>query len=235
MQITAQIGNRTVTRDQVLAWEDRRARHVLKRLHLPFVEDRLARRRLLVERKLELGHDGIRAMLAKDLQWSERVARLVCAVSGAKRRFSVCELAVSAGSAEQFAHWFEERSRLGDERPMIDACPDHYIIALDAQGRQVVLETTGGSPFASEFTVDYGDLSSLQTTPDAAFPHQVAGVARLDGLAIGGVRHQFRQDGAGFRARLTVEFPAAMAGFMVSAHQWHLAAEFSNWIEAANA
>jgi hypothetical protein len=117
---------------------------------------------------------------------------------------------------------------------MIDACPDHYIIALGSNGRQVVLETTGGSPFVSEFIVDYADISSLQSLQDPAFPHQVAGVARLrDGLAIGGVRHQFRQIGAGFQARLTVEFPMAMMGFMAAEHQWHLAAEFSNWIEAA--
>lgn len=234
MRIVAQIGDRTHQRDAVLAWEDRRARSVLKRMGLPVSPDRAGRRLALSEKKLDLGHDAIRAMLKRDLIWSERIARIVCAMSGARRRFSVCELSVSSGSAEKFVRWFEERSRLGDERPMIDACPDHYIIALDKAGRQVVTETTGGSPFASEFTVDYSDLSSLKSAPDAGFPYQVAGVARLsDGLAIGGVRHQFRQDGEGFRARLTVEFPAAMAGAMVAEHRWHLAAEFSNWIEAA--
>jgi len=232
--ITARIGDRNVTRAEVLAWEDRRARRVLRWLGLPFAADRAERRRLLTERKLELGHDRLRAMLKRDLLWSARMARFAATISRGARRFSVCELTVSSGSAEQFVRWFEERSRIGDERPMIDASPDHYIIALDAEGRQVVLETTGGAPFASEFTVDYGDLGSLRSVRDDTFPYQAAGVARLeDGLAIGGVRHQFRQEGAGFRARLTVEFPGAMAGFMTDAHRWHLAAEFSNWIEAA--
>ncbi|MDB5708943.1 MAG: hypothetical protein JWL96_1013 [Sphingomonas bacterium] len=157
-------------------------------------------------------------------------------MSGSKRRFSVCEIEVATGSASQFARWFDDRNILNDERAMIDACPDHYIIARDDLGRQLVVETTGGSPLPGEFTVDYADLSSLHMPADPSYPHQVAGVARLgDGLAIGGVRHQFRQEGDGFRALLTVEFPARVPRKMIAQHRWHLAAEFSNWIEAATA
>ena len=54
-----------------------------------------------------------------------------------------------------------------------------------------------------------------------------------DGVAIGGVRHQFRDTTDGFHARLTVEFPMPTIGRMVKGHRWHLACEFSNWIEAA--
>ncbi len=82
--------------------------------------------------------------------------------------------------------------------------------------------------------VDYDDTGTLVAQPSPIFPHQVAGVARLeDGLAIGGVRHQFRKDGDGFRALLTVEFPARVPGNMIAQHCWHLAVEFSNWIETA--
>jgi hypothetical protein len=118
---------------------------------------------------------------------------------------------------------------------MLDACPDHYIIMRDSQGRQLVVETTGGAPLPGEFTVDYSDVSSLHTQADPTYPHQVAGVARLgDGLAIGGVRHQFRQEGDGFRALLTVEFPRRVPRKMIAEHRWHLAVEFANWIEAAS-
>ena len=117
---------------------------------------------------------------------------------------------------------------------MLGACPDHYIITKDKLGRQLVVETTGGSPLPARFTVDYDDVSSLSTQSDPAYPIQVAGVARLsDGLVVGGVRHQFRQEGIGFRALLTVEFPHASPGYMIAQHRWHLATEFSNWIEAA--
>jgi hypothetical protein len=31
---------------------------------------------------------------------------------------------------------------------------------------------------------------------------------------------------------LAVEFPAMTPGWMIRQHQWHLACEFTNWIEA---
>jgi hypothetical protein len=33
---------------------------------------------------------------------------------------------------------------------------------------------------------------------------------------------------------LTGEFPIATPPWLIRAHRWHLACEFSNWIEAAN-
>jgi hypothetical protein len=229
------IEGRVLDRAAILAWEDRRMAAVRRTLNLPpSTAARGQQRQELLERKLALGHQGLRARLGRGLWLSERITRFSVAMSGRARRFSVCEIEVDRGSAEHFARWFENRNTLNDERAMLDACPDHYIIARDDQGRQLVIETTGGAPLPGEFTVDYADISSLQTAPDPAYPHQVAGVARLgDGLAIGGVRHQFRQEGEGFRARLTVEFPASVPGHMIAEHRWHLAVEFSNWIEAA--
>ncbi len=224
-------------RAAVHAWEDKRTRAVRKVLGLPpSTADRMVQRAELIERKLALGHDGLMAQLGRGIRWSERSARLAVALSGSKRRTSVCEIVADKGSAAAFAAWFDERNTINDEQAMIAACPDHYIIARDAVGRQLVVETTGGSPLPTRFTVDYADVSTLQTPSDPAFPEQVAGVARLDdGRAIGGVRHQFRDEGEGFRARLTVEFPGLFPGSMAGAHQWHLACEFSNWIEAAAA
>ncbi len=229
------IGNMVYDRDAVLAWEVRRLAVVRKRLGLaPSNAPRAIQRKELLERKVSLGHGGLRKLLGRKLWWSEKVTRFSAAVSGKSRRFSVCEIEVAQGSAAHFAKWFEDRNILDDERAMIDACPDHYIIARDEQGRQLVVETTGGSPLPGEFTVDYDDISSLQTIADPSYQFQVAGVARLhDGLAIGGVRHQFRQEGNGFRAKLTVEFPGSVPAHMIAEHRWHLAVEFSNWIEAA--
>ena len=52
-------------------------------------------------------------------------------------------------------------------------------------------------------------------------------------MAIGGVRHQFRDTPDGFLARLCVEFPRFTPRRVIAEHRWHLACEFSNWIEAA--
>jgi hypothetical protein len=51
---------------------------------------------------------------------------------------------------------------------------------------------------------------------------------------MGGVRHLFRDETHGFRVRLTVEFPVTTPAHTIQQHRWHLACEFSNWIEAAN-
>lgn len=53
---------------------------------------------------------------------------------------------------------------------MIVACPDHYIIAREADGRQLVIETTGGSPTAAEFWVDYTDIPASEPCPTRPTP-----------------------------------------------------------------
>lgn len=224
-----------VSQKAVRAWEARRISAVSRRFNLPVAagnrDEQLA---VILRHKRSLGHDGLHKFFARDLKWSERMVRLIVRLSRGKRKFSICEIHVAAGSAEQFVHWFQERGRIGDEAAMLNACPDHHIIDNLPDGRQLVLETTGGSLFASEFLVDYDDQEDLRSERLAEWPLQMAGVARLhDGLAIGGVRHQFRQVGDGFQARCLVEFPSFTPGFMISQHQWHLAVEFSNWIGAA--
>ena len=95
-----------------------------------------------------------------------------------------------------------------------------------------VIEATGGAPFPNRFFLHYGDESGLRCPRDPAFSHQSAGTARLaSGQVVGGVRHQLRAEGEGVLASLLVEFLAAVPGFMLRQHQWHLACEFSNWFE----
>jgi hypothetical protein len=229
------IDGNSYDRSAVLAWEAKRMSVARRKLGLAASNAPLAdQREELTERKIALGHLGIKRLLGRRTWLSERITRLTVRLSGADRRVSVCEIEVPDGSAEGFARWFDDRNNLNDERSMINACPDHYIIARDSNGNQYVLETTGGSPLPGAFSVDYEETGTLHTQPDPTYLHQVAGVAKLDdGLVIGGVRHQFRQEGEGFRALLTVEFPGKVPQRMIAEHRWHLAAEFSNWIEAA--
>lgn len=233
VNLHAIIDGKSINREAIHAWELRRQAKVAKRLGIASGSYE-ARRQALLDRKFELGHDALRRMFRTDLKISSIISRLLAKLARGRRVYSVCEIVVEQGSAEAFAEWFEDCTVNNREAPMIDACPDHYIISTDNEGRQIVMETTGGSPFAAEFAVDYEDTSSITTPPDPAFPFQIAGVARLsDGLAIGGVRHQFRQEGEGFRARMTVEFPRGTFSHMIAQHRWHLATEFSNWIEMA--
>ncbi len=229
------IGGQEIAPERVEAWERRSAGRALRKLGVrPIGEGLLALRQQLDERRRELGHEGIRARLRRDLAFTDAVTRFLVRLSRGQRRFSMIEILSPQGSAEGFARWFEDLTRLNREDAMVAALPEHYLIATGSDGRQEVIETNGGSPMPARFFIDYDDLSSLRSQPDPAFPVQVAGVARApDGTAVGGVRHSFRNEGDGFRARLIVEFPSWIMPGIVSGHRWHLACEFANWIETA--
>ncbi|OZE79193.1 hypothetical protein CH304_19650 [Rhodococcus sp. 15-649-1-2] len=110
--------------------------------------------------------------------------------------------------AERSVEWFDNLTVTNAETDMLDACPDHYLLRGLPDGRQEVIETTGGSPAASRFLVDYTRTASLTIEIDHDYPIQVAGSAVLDdGLVIGGVRHQFRNVNGNLDAVLTVQFP----------------------------
>jgi hypothetical protein len=229
------IDGKLIAPDRVADWERGSVTKALRKLGTsPEGQDLERLKRQLLERKHALGHGGIRARLRRELALSDMVARLVAWMSRGRRAYSMIEIVSTVGTAEAFANWFGEVARLNREDVMIAALPEHYLIATDAAGRQEVIETNGGSPMAARFFVDYADLSSLRSEADPDYPVQVAGVARApNGAAIGGVRHQFRNEGTGFRAKLTVEFPSLIMPSVVTGHRWHLACEFSNWIRAA--
>jgi hypothetical protein len=224
-------GARIALRD-LAAWEDRRIASARRVLGLPPSQaPRDQQKAELLERKLAIGPERMHAHLRGRLRISSLVTRMTLGLSGQARRLSVCEIAVADGIATDFADWFLGLNRENDIGPLLDACPDHFVIVGESAVRQRVIETTGGSPLPGEFVIDFADQSGLATLADPAYPIQIAGTARLtSGLAIGGVRHQLKQEGAGFRVLLTVEFPRAVAPAMIRQHQWHLAVEFSNWL-----
>ena len=236
LAITAHIEGRPASRADVLAWESRRAANVAKKLGITLPSTDVATlREAIVERKLELGHDGIERLLARELRWSERAGQVGSALSRERRRDSTIELTAEAGTAELVPRWYANAITANDEVPLIAACPDHYVLRTRTDGAQEVIETTGGAPLAVRMFFDASDLRTLKTPADPAFPVQWTGVARNGrGVPLGGIRHQFRDETYGFHVRLTVEFPITTPPHMIRAHRWHLACEFSNWIEAAN-
>ncbi len=132
--------------------------------------------------------------------------------------------------------WYAETIGANDEAPLIAACPDHWLSRTRSDGVQEVIETTGGSPLPIRMFFDDGETSSVKTKPDPGFSTTWISTARAStGSPIGGVCHQFRDhEAGGFRVRLTVEFPVTTLPHMIAAHRWHLACEFSNWLEAVN-
>jgi hypothetical protein len=252
IEVRAIVGNKPVSREQVRAWEERRTRAVLRKFARRLgpramreltpgdtVNEILAapldtQRAALTTLKTHLGHAGIYAMLKRELELSDRMARTSVAMSRGRTKHAVAHLEVPGYSAERFAAWFDNLPRANDETAMVVACPDHYLLRGLPDGRQEVVETTGGSPSASRFIVDYSHSETLTIPVDPRYPIQITGQATLDdGLVVGGVRHQFLDRDGTLEALLTVQFPGTLPGRMVHQHQWHLATEFSNWIIAA--
>ncbi|WP_040743463.1 hypothetical protein [Nocardia tenerifensis] len=252
IEIQAIVGARRVTREQVRAWESRRANAVLNKMTARLGPRALAellpdrpietlsaapletRRKALTDLKTRLGHAGIYAMLKRELAFSERTARTAVAVSRGRTQHSVTRLSAPGRSAERFAAWFTNLVVVDDEPPMVDSCPDHYLQRGLPDGRHEVVETTGGSPMPSRFVIDYTRTEALTIPVDPRYPIQIAGQALLDdGLTIGGVRHQFRDNEGTLEALLTVQFPAALPARLIREHRWHLAVEFSNWLLAS--
>jgi hypothetical protein len=238
LDITATIGERTVSRDEVLGWEADRAAAVYKKLGMGEPPAGLrARRKALVAHKVALGHAELERRLRREMAAAARSSRMMTALSRGRRRFCTVELRGRGGSAEGMPAFYAAAMASGDEAPLLAASPDHYVLRQRDDGVQQVIETTGGSPLASRIFLGDGDSGPVVTAADPAFPVQWVAVGRasLDGPPAGAIRHQFRDDPDGFTVRLTIEFPRVTPGRFVRAHRWHLACEFSNWIEAANA
>jgi len=232
------IGGHRVSRREVQEWEAGRAAKVCEKLGItPPAKTLDDRRDALVARKLELGHEELEQRLARELWISSRSSRLLTALSRGRRRLCTIELSGSGGSAEAMPRFYKTAMETGNEAALLAASPDHFLLFEGDDGVQRVVETTGGAPLASRIFLDESDTTSVTTKADPEFPVQWVAVGRgsLDGPPAGAIRHQFRDDAEGFRARLTIEFPAFTPPHLVKGHRWHLACEFSNWIEAANA
>ncbi|MFD7072588.1 hypothetical protein ACFV9G_00140 [Nocardioides sp. NPDC059952] len=235
VEVRTVISGHDVSRAEVLAWEAARLPKAATRIGLAVPPGELAHQRLrFAEAKLALGPDEIRRRLSGALRASDLSGRATARLSRGRRVTSVCDLHVTGGDTAAFVDWFMATDRPDYERSMMAANPDHFLITTTSQGLQEVIETTGGSPLPSRFLIDYQDLASLRTPLDPTYTADASGVARSEsGLPIGGVRHQFRDTDSGFHAHLVVEFPRLLPSHLVQQHQWHLAVEFTNWIEAA--
>lgn len=236
-----------VAPERVEDWEIRRARSVLPKLRRLLGTEAADPRRSsdlgvlraeLLQLKKQCGRQRLRAALRGEMRISGFVTKLVLALSGSRRKQCVTEVRVAGCSARQISEAIDDlmcNDTQANRQSNLLACPDHYV--LEAHGDTLeVIETTGGSPFPAQFFMRFDDESGLKTPRDPAYAYQSAGTARLsDGTVIGGVRHQFRDEAAGAMARLMVEFPAATPQRMIREHQWHLACEFSHWLEEVRA
>lgn len=249
LKLTAFIEGNAVNRAQVLEWEARRLQVVAKRMtnNLPaaMVANLQAlilrspvstanidqEREKLADAKMLAGNEQMQQLVAGDLLLSDAASTLA-AIPG-QWAVSQIEIESSLGTAEGFADWFSRALARDDERAMLVACPDHYLIRSLGSTGQNVIEETGGAFLVSHFMIDYTKPADLPYAIDPEFPVRLTGPAVNEaGTQIGGVCHQFRNLEQGFRLRPAVFFPATLPFWFISEHRWHLACEFSNWVTA---
>lgn len=230
MKYTIYINDKTISKNEIINWERRRLASVSKKLDFnsKTVEE-------LAKSKQALSYDEVICRLKLNLKISAKTAKLMNALSFGKRKFSVVEMVVEDLTAEQVIKGLDklmlEQNKEYDFVNLL-ACPDHYALRPLGDNKLEVIETTGGSPFPIQFFINYGQEKELQIPRNDTYPFQSVGIAKLyDGTVIGGVRHQFKNEGKGFRAKLAVEFPLVAPNYFIRQHQLHLACEFGHWFK----
>ena len=248
--LTADLAGIGVDRQQVLVWEARRLQVVATRMSgnmaAAEIEDLSAlvlrapedtsnivqERNLLADAKIKAGDAAMQQLVAGDLLVSGAAIALACTIPG--YAVSQIDIVSNRGTAEGFSGWFVDHAlTLDDERSMLVACPDHYLLrALGPKGQNVI-EETGGALVASQFAISLDNTAGLPLVLEPDFPVRLSGAAfNAAGTVIGGVNHRFKDLDQGFQSRLAVFFPAALPFWFITEHRWHLACEFSNWITA---
>lgn len=249
-EIVIFINSQRVPSEQIDKWELNRLAHeyrFLKKVGIKFDKNfpdllnptNLTQARTAMARaKAAYPPETFRKILRRKIAVGNSASRLAATLSRGKRKFSITELLVpeSRLTAGEVMAAIQEIMLVNSPEHLqvnLSATPDHFVLLSPDTNVQEVLEITGGSPLPNRFFAHYGDEKGLKSTFDPHFVAQAAGTARLgNGTIIGGVRHQIKPEGKGFRFRALIEFPSILPNYMIHQHQLHLACEFSNWINA---
>ncbi|KAG0254444.1 hypothetical protein DFQ27_006832 [Actinomortierella ambigua] len=201
----------------------------------------------LAELKVEMGEDKMRKLLSPYLGLSRLATKAISFLSFGRRSYSIVEIAIVSGSTDDLgpSEFLDKLNRVlqsedeaSSKKMRLMACPDHYLLANTGGGTNAatmeVIETTGGSPFPTQFFIRFGDETGMRSQRDPAYEVQMVGAARTKcGMVIGAVRHQIRREPGGLRMKLLIEFPLLTPNWMLRQHQAHLMCEFNNWVRDA--
>lgn len=239
------INGQTITQETIDFWELKRLKHqyhfftkkgfTLNQNNLTIERVNEAREEL-TQLKTTKSPVFFRDLLKTNYSIGNFSSKVATFLSRGKRKYSVTEFVVSNSdmSSEEILRTIETIMLENTNEHLyqnLSTNPDHFVLISTGKKVQEVVEITGGSPFTTRFFAHYGDESGLTSTLSEGYTHQAAGAARLeDGTIIGGVRHQIKNEGTGFRFKALVEFPAILPNFMIKQHQYHLACEFRQWL-----
>ncbi|MFE4604149.1 hypothetical protein ACFRKE_25220 [Kitasatospora indigofera] len=196
-------------------------------------------RRALDRFRTLLGRQGLLDLLAADIEEGNAFLRESARTSGGSFKAGTTVLATKGLTSAAFLAWMDE-AFAGDERALLMAHPEHYVMGTDSVGARVV-ENIG--PHIADFYMGGWGTDAMAWAEDAAellpeseFPRKMSSNLFLaDGTVIGRALIQFGDTVDGFTANLTVYFPVTCPDDVLDHHLRHYAVEFRNWIVAAGA
>lgn len=194
-------------------------------------------RRVLGRLKTLLGRQGLLDLLAADIDEGTAFLRGCARASGGRFRAGTTVLAAQGLTAGEFVGWMDKA--FADEKVLLAAQPEHYVMVGQADGSVHVVENIG--PHVCSFYLGDWAAEAMAWAADAVellaeseFPYKKATNLFLpDGTVIGRVLMQFGDTGNGFTSNLTVYLPTSCPEDVLEHHLRHFAVEFRNWITAA--
>jgi hypothetical protein len=201
--------------------------------------ERFYAQRALARYRDRLGRDGLLALLGDDIEEGNAYLRQAARASDGRFHAGTTVLEVDGLTAGEFMSWMS--TAFDDERALLAAHPEHYVMADQPDGTVLVVENIG--PHVCSFFMGGWGSSALGWASEAAelqneseFPHRMASNLFLeDGTVVGRVLTQFGDTAQGFSARLTVYLPTECSADVLEHHLRHFGVEFRNWIVAADA
>ncbi|WP_326673836.1 hypothetical protein [Streptomyces sp. NBC_01257] len=196
-------------------------------------------RRALDRFRTRLGRQGLLDLLADDIEEGNAFLRESARTSEGKFKPGTTVLTTQGLTSGVFLDWMD-KAFAGDERPLLAAHPEHYVMGTDSIGARVV-ENIG--PHVADFYMGGWGTAALawatdaeELLPEAEFPRKMSSNLFLaDGTVVGRALIQFGDTAEGFTANLTVYFPVTCPDEVLEHHLRHYAVEFRNWIVAAAA
>ncbi|MFD7028723.1 hypothetical protein ACFWAR_11890 [Streptomyces sp. NPDC059917] len=196
-------------------------------------------RRALDRFRTLLGRQGLLDLLAADREEGNAFLRECARTSDGRFKGGTTVLATKGLTSGAFLAWMD-RAFAGDERALLAAHPEHYVMGTDSIGARVV-ENIG--PHVADFYMGGWGTDALawaadadELLPEEDFPRKMSSNLFLaDGTVVGRALIQFGDTADGFTANLTVYFPRTCPDEVLDHHLRHYAVEFRNWIVAAAA
>ncbi|MGW8727096.1 hypothetical protein ACWGNF_13855 [Streptomyces sp. NPDC055808] len=196
-------------------------------------------RRALDRFRTRLGRQGLLDLLAEDIEEGNAFLRESALASEGRFKAGTTVLTTQGLSSAAFLAWMD-KAFAGDEKALLAAHPEHYVMGTDDIGARVV-ENIG--PHVADFYMGGWGTDKMawaedadELLPESEYPRKMSSNLFLtDGTIVGRALIQFGDTTDGFTANLTVYFPVTCPDDVLDHHLRHYAVEFRNWIVAAAA